>query len=179
MTHYARHHSLTIILHWTTALAILVAVGAILLRELVEDDELRALLINLHRSLGVLILFLAAVRLVARLSINSQHIHTGLPRSIRLVSSAGHTALYAFLFALPITGWLLTNAEGKGVSPFGLFDLPILITRNRDLADQLGDFHETAAWVFIAVIGLHAGAALWHHFWRRDKVLRSMLPHWH
>lgn len=138
MHHYARHHGVTITLHWATALAILLAVAAVLLREVIEDDDMRNVLLNLHRSLGVLILLLAGVRLVARLVINASHVHLSLPKAIRLASTVGHLAL----FALPVTGWLLSNAEGKTVSPFGLFNLPMLVTKNRDLGDPLGDVHE-------------------------------------
>jgi cytochrome b561 len=99
-----------------------------------------------------------------------------LPNVVRLAAKAGHAFLYLFLLALPLTGWLLTNAQGKAASFFGLFNLPMLVAKNRDLVDQLGDIHETGAWVFIALVGLHVGAALWHHFWRKDQVLRSMLP---
>jgi len=176
MNNTARYHGLTIAMHWATALAILLAVGSVLLRDALEDEDWQSFLLNLHRSMGVSILFLAAVRLLTRLVTSSSHVNAGLPKAIRLAAKAGHSALYLFLLTLPVTGWLLTNAEGKAVSVFGVFDLPMLISKNRDLADQLSDFHETGAWVFIAVIGLHITAALWHQFWRKDQVLRSMLP---
>lgn len=171
-----RYHGMTILLHWTTALAILLAVASVLMRDVMEDDDWQDILLNLHRSLGVSILLLAAVRLLNRFITHANQINTNLPNVVRLAAKAGHAFLYLFLLALPLTGWLLTNAQGKAASFFGLFNLPMLVAKNRDLVDQLGDIHETGAWVFIALVGLHVGAALWHHFWRKDQVLRSMLP---
>lgn len=170
-----RHHGMTIFLHWTTALVILLAVGSVLLREIMEDEDWQDVLLNLHRAMGIFIIFLAAVRLLTRLLTHSNTINADLPKVIRLVAKAGHSALYLFLLTLPVTGWLLTNAQGKAVRFFGLFDLPILISKNRDLVDLLDDVHETGAWFFLVVVGLHISAALWHHFWRKDQVLRSML----
>lgn len=176
MNNAARYNSLTIALHWATALAILLAVCSVLLRDVVEDEYWQGFLLNLHRSMGITILILAIIRLMTRLATLSSHVNAQLPKAIRLVAKAGHSVLYLFLLALPFTGWMLTNAQGNTASFFGLFNLPMLVAKNRDLADQLGDFHETGAWVFIAVIGMHVTAALWHHFWRKDQVLHSMLP---
>jgi cytochrome b561 len=173
---FPRHHNLTIALHWTTFGIIVLAVCSVLLRDVVEASEVRLLLLNLHRSMGVAILLLVVARLITRFRISSEHVSVSLPKGIRLVSLAAHAMLYLFLLALPITGWLFSNAAGKAVSLFGLVDLPALIAKNRDVADQLGGVHETLAWLFIALISAHAGAALWHHYWRKDHVLRSMLP---
>jgi cytochrome b561 len=176
MNNSVRYHSLTIVLHWATALALLLAVSSVLLRDLVEDEYWQGVLLDVHRSMGITILILAATRLVTRLATKASHINAQLPNAIRRVAKAGHSLLYVFLLALPFTGWILTNAQGNTASFFGLFNLPMLVAKNRDLADQLGDFHETGAWVFIAVIGVHVTAALWHYFWRKDQVLHSMLP---
>lgn len=176
MNSTARYNRLIIALHWATALAVLIAVGSILLRDVVDNEEWQSFLLNLHRSMGISILLLGATRLLTRLATDSRHVNAGLPKAIRLVAKAGHTALYLFLIALPFTGWMLTNAQGHTASFFGLLNLPMLVDKNRDFADQLGDFHETGAWVFISVIGMHVIAALWHHFWRKDQVLQSMLP---
>jgi cytochrome b561 len=173
---FPRHHNLTIALHWTTFGIIVFAVCSVLLRDVVEASEARLLLLNLHRSFGIVILLLVVARLIARFRISSEPVSASLPKGIRLLSLAAHTALYLFLLALPITGWLFSNAAGKAISLFGLVNLPELIAKNRDLADQLGDVHETLAWLLIALIGAHVCAALWHHFWRKDDVLRSMLP---
>lgn len=171
-----RHHRLTIALHWMTFLVIVMAVAAVFLREVIDTSDLRLSLLNLHRGLGVCVLLLACARLLVRLKIPARHLSAGLPPLVQRLSLAAHGALYLLLLALPISGWLFSNAAGKTVSVLGLFNLPELIGKNRDLADQLSDLHETLAWVLIALIVAHVGAALWHHFWRQDHVLHAMLP---
>ena len=54
--------------------------------------------------------------------------------------------------------------------------LPALVASDEDLADTLTTWHQDVAWVLLAFITLHAGAALWHHFVLRDRTLRMMLP---
>jgi len=171
-----RHHHLTIALHWLTVVTILCAVSAVFMREFFEDDEMRLLLLNLHRSFGVLILLLVILRVAARYKYYVVRVGETLPRILRRLAGVTHFVLYLFLFALPITGWLFTSAAGKTVTVFGVANLPSLLQKNRDLAERLGDIHETLAWFFIVLITAHILAALWHHFVRKDDVLTAILP---
>jgi cytochrome b561 len=79
------------------------------------------------------------------------------------------------MLALPLLGWAQSSARARH---FKLFDvqLPALIAQDPDRADILGEWHEWMAWAFLAIIGLHITASLYHHFIRRDGVLASMLP---
>ncbi|MGE5758408.1 MAG: cytochrome b, partial [Sideroxydans sp.] len=76
---------------------------------------------------------------------------------------------------MPITGWLLLSATGKPVPFFGL-ELPALIGENKDLAKTLKDIHEFVGTAGYYLIGLHAAAALYHHYIVRDNTLLRMLP---
>ena len=80
------------------------------------------------------------------------------------------------LLALPLEGWALTSAHGITLALFGAVHLPNLIASDSELADVLSDYHVSLAWILLIVAGLHAAAALWHHFVRRDAVLAAMLP---
>jgi cytochrome b561 len=93
-----------------------------------------------------------------------------------LAAEAAHLCLYALLFALPLIGWALSSANGKPVSFYGLVTLPPLVGQDEDLADDLAEYHETGAWILLGLVGVHAAAALFHHFVKRDNVLRAMLP---
>ena len=84
--------------------------------------------------------------------------------------------LYGLLLLQPILGVLHSNAHGGRINLFFLLRLPPLIDRNDDLAEQLILAHEIVANVLLAVIALHATAALFHHFIRRDETLNRMLP---
>ena len=165
-----------VLLHWGTLLLIVLTVAAVLLRENIETRDLRSLLIVLHRSLGLLVGLLVLARLLVRLR------HHPLPPTAEqsapawLAAGLAHLALYLLLLALPLLGWALSNANGFAVSFCGLFPLPALVTPDEDLGDALAGYHEDAAWLLLGLVGVHALAALWHHFVRRDHVLRAMLP---
>lgn len=162
--------------HWATAAAILVAAAAVLLRELVDDKTLRLILIETHRSFGVAVLMLMAGRLVARRVAGHSSAAAELGLVPRLAAALTHLALYGLMAALPLLGWALTNANGKAVRLLGLIELPRIVAADLDLADNLAEWHQRAAWALLAVVLAHAGAALWHHFFRRDAVLVAMLP---
>jgi cytochrome b561 len=76
----------------------------------------------------------------------------------------------------PILGLLQTNAYGDRVNLFFLGQLPALIGQDRALAKQLLTVHVTVGLLLLGLIALHASAALYHHFWRRDDTLDAMLP---
>ncbi len=80
------------------------------------------------------------------------------------------------LFAIPLTGWTMSSARGFPVSWFGFFQLPDLVPKDKALYEALVSTHETLAWTLAAVVALHVGAALKHHFMLKDDVLRRMLP---
>jgi len=82
----------------------------------------------------------------------------------------------ALLLGQPILGLLQTAARGNRVDLFFLGQLPPLIGQDRALATQLLALHKVAGFVLLGLIALHASAALYHHFWRRDDTLRAMLP---
>jgi len=94
----------------------------------------------------------------------------------RRAAGASHALLYLLLFGLPVSGWLFSSASGVSVSWFGLVALPDLVAPSRSLAHVLLRVHVAMAVLMGLVLVLHAGAALWHHFSRRDPVLVRMLP---
>lgn len=175
---YPRYHQFTLLIHLITFFTILVVLGAVFLREFTEDDDFRLQMLNLHRSLGVIVLLLVIVRLFIRYFYFFSHITAELPKILRRLASAAHFTIYTFLFAVPLLGWLFTSAAGKPLIFFGVVHLPALMHKNRELSEGLGEAHEVLAWLFIVVILGHTAAALWHHYVRKDHVLRSMLPTW-
>jgi cytochrome b561 len=129
-----------------------------------------------HKSVGITILMLAALRLLWRLLNPTPALPDTLKPYERRLAHFSHAALYALLFAMPLTGWTMSSARNFPVSWFGLIQLPDLVAPDRPLYRFLHETHETLAWVLVAVAALHVLGALKHHFVYKDDVLRRMLP---
>jgi cytochrome b561 len=84
--------------------------------------------------------------------------------------------LYLLMFAIPITGWLMSSAKGFQTVYFGLLPLPDLLVKNEELGELLEGIHSLLNFGMAALVVAHAGAALKHHFLDRDDVLARMLP---
>ena len=93
-----------------------------------------------------------------------------------MIARLVHLLFYAVIFALPITGWIMSSAAGIPVSFLGLFDLPDLVAYNDDLFHAFIDIHKWLGYALIGLILIHAAAALRHHFWFKDETLKKMLP---
>jgi cytochrome b561 len=171
-----RHPTLVILFHWLTVAVIVAGVAFVLTREEIGARDLKRLLLEQHRSLGLLVLVLVGLRLLTRVWHRRQLVTHDLPWVLTLVSGAGHWGLYLLMVSTPLLGWALTSAHGQDATVFGLVTLPPLVVEDTDLADTLADWHLLSAWSLLGLVGIHAVAALWHHFVRRDTVLHAMLP---
>lgn len=174
----ARHPPRTVALHWASAAAIVVAFGVAWLRNAADEKSMRELLLLAHSQLGLLILCMLVLRLWFRSRSGSRAVSEDarIPVWQRRAAAANHGLLYLLLLAQPVLGWAVMNAHARTVSVFGLLPLPTLVPADPDVADTLADLHAITAWTLLALVGLHIGAALWHHFVRRDDVLAAMWP---
>jgi cytochrome b561 len=157
-------------LHWLIVIGL---IASYFLAEAAEDDEATALM-DVHRSVGITILVLAVLRVAWRLSDRRPLWPPNMAGYERLIARATHWTFYVLLFALPITGWMLSSAEGDPVRFFGWFELPPLGSLAGE--ETLEELHETLFNVLLALGVLHIVGALKHHLWNRDDVLRSMVP---
>lgn len=162
--------------HWVMALLIIgmLALGLYMDGLPLSADKLR--LYGIHKATGAIILFLVALRLIWRLVNLVPPLPSTLPKWQRLGAHLGHLGLYALMFAMPVTGWLLSSAAGFPVSVFGLFTLPNLISPDPQLRELFSGAHELLANALIVLIIAHVAAALKHHFIDKDTILRRMLP---
>ncbi len=167
---------ITIYLHWIMAAIIIgmVIVGLTMVRIPVSLQKLK--LFGWHKEFGILILALACVRAGWWFANRVPVLPASIPRWQAFAAHAVHFLLYCFMFALPITGWLMTSAAGLPVSVFGLFTLPNLISADENLRNLFVEIHTYLAYALIAVICAHVGAALKHFFINKDDVMQRMLP---
>lgn len=172
----ARYSRLSFALHWGMLVLVALAYAFIELRVLFErGTPERAFMRAAHASVGLLVLALVVVRIVARLRGGRPPVRPPLAGWQRVAAGVSHTLLYALMIVMPLAGWLLLSLRGDPVPFFGL-TLPPLAAEQEDLAKLLRGWHEDVGRAGYALIGLHAAAALAHHYFWRDDTLRGMLP---
>ena len=132
-------------------------------------------LVDIHLSLGVLVLFVVVVRLVWRV-IHPTPLTTAMQPWERKLARATHDALYVLLIVIPILGWAASGYFGYTPRWFGITVLPPIADGNMEWADTAGDIHGLLTYVLLGLIGLHVAGALYHYFILRDRVLQRMLP---
>ena len=171
-----RHFTRTAILfHWITALIIAVAFPVGLLMGDMEISPLRIKIFVWHKWAGLTVLWLSFLRLAWRASHAAPGAPDSMPKWQHLASRVVQWLTYALLFLVPLSGWAYSSAAGYGVVYLNLIALPNLVAKNKELADQLKDLHETLNWTLLSLVVLHAAAALKHHFIDKDTVLVGML----
>jgi cytochrome b561 len=172
----ARYNHLSIALHWLMLLLIAAVYATIELRvNFPKGSDTRELFKQLHFMLGLAVFALVWLRLIARSLSPTPAITPPLPAWQAIPAKLMHLALYALMIGLPLVGWLVLSAAGKPIPFFGL-QAPALIGENRELASTLKEWHELAGVSGYWLIGLHAVAALIHHYILRDDSLTRMLP---
>jgi cytochrome b561 len=162
--------------HWSTLLLIAAAYIAIWGSYAVATKEQEAFLMQLHRSLGVTVFVLTLFRLGWRWHARIPSLPADLLAIQKVAARVAEYVLYALLLIQPILGILYINARGRRVDFFFLGELPPIVGPDRALAKQAIAAHDIVAYVLLTLIALHAAAALFHHFVRRDDVLNAMLP---
>jgi cytochrome b561 len=163
-------------LHW---LIVVLIIAQVILANIAEDLPIgmkKLAMFARHKSVGITILSLAVIRLLWRWANPTPLLPTTLKPYERVLAGFTHFGLYLLLFAMPLTGWMMTSARGFPVSWFGFFQLPDFVPKNDALYNAMKVTHDTLALALYAIVFLHVAAALKHHFLLKDDVLRRMLP---
>ena len=168
--------TVTITVHWISLLLVLAMIGTGLLYGRIETRPGAPALLWAHRSLGAILWAITVVRLAWRLT---QARIPGFPISMtrlqRLAARASEYGLYALLLTQPVTGLAQTLSRG---APFELlaWTVPSVVSKHFGYVVLFYAVHKVGAWCLIGLVSLHASAALFHHFIRRDDVLETMAP---
>jgi cytochrome b561 len=163
-------------IHWLTLLLFIAVYAAAWIAHSGLAGEWFQPVMTLHRSLGLSVFCLTIFRLGWRCRAHTPKLPADLHPLQKLAARANEAMLYLLLMAQPLLGLLQTNARGQQVDLFFLGLLPAVTGANRPLARQLHDLHALTANALLILIAMHAAAALFHHFIRRDAVLDAMLP---
>jgi len=173
-----RYGAVAVALHWLMAIVLTVLVVMGLYMASLPDvgfDTRKIMLILYHKQIGMLALALVLLRLGWRVGHILPALVDTLPEWQKVAARLVHLCLYAVMFALPVTGWLMSSAAGFPVSLLGLFDLPDLVPKDDFLFQAFVQAHKWSSYALIALAMVHAGAALMHHFVDKDETLKKML----
>lgn len=171
-----RWGAISLSLHWVVVVLILVMAYLGLTMGDLPNGPDKIKTYALHKSIGITILALVALRVLWRL-------YAGTPRPVpntpiwqERIAAVTHLAIYALLFAIPISGWVLNSAAGFPLQWFGIVNLPHIVDKSHDLHELAEEAHEIMFWCLILLVVAHAGAAFYHHLFQRDATLARMLP---
>lgn len=168
-----RFNALQRLLHWVMAICILamffIGVGMVS-----TVSPKFVLLMETHKSLGVVILALVLIRLAVRLRYGVPELPNDLPVPMKLAAVLSHYALYALMIVMPLLGLALLFTADYPVVIFGDIRIPRLLPQSDSLHTLFWNAHYYLAFCFFALVLLHIAAALFHALIRRDGVFEAM-----
>ena len=163
-------------LHWLMAILL---IGLLALGFYMHDLPLSPEKLQLyawHKWAGVSAFLLVLARLAWRVTHIPPALPASMPKLMQLAAHAGHLALYGLMLAIPLSGWLMSSAKGFQTVWFGIFPIPDLLEKNKELGDLLQTVHMSLNLIFVATLLGHVVAALKHHLIDKDDILTRMLP---
>lgn len=168
--------TIAIALHWLMALVILGLFGlGFYMVDLTYYDPLYKTLPEIHKGIGILLALVLVLRIAWRLTNPRPAPIAGTTPLEERAAGLVHHLFYLLIVVIMLTGYLISTADGKPIDVFGLFSVSATVTGIPQQEDRAGLVHEYLAYGLIALVVLHAAAALKHHFVNRDDTLRRML----
>jgi len=160
--------------HWSIAALILGLIVLGFYMDSMERSPFKFELYGYHKALGILVLVMAVMRIIwkhvsERPSPLSHHKNWE-----KCLSKTIHIVLYLAMIAMPLSGWVMSSAGGYGVSFFGLFDVPAIVDKNKELGRIAYQIHGVLPYIVMGCVGLHILGALKHHVLDQDETLRRM-----
>lgn len=175
MLRSARYTPTAKLFHWLVAVLVIAMIAMGIGRDFMAEGPSKGTVTMVHKATGIVVFVLVACQLVWRLTNPPPAPGAGLPRWQAVLSRVVHAAFYAIFLAMPILGWFGSNALGRPVSMYGLFNLPNLISEDKILGGQIYAVHSVLGFTAAGLVILHVVAALYHRYVRQDDVLARMV----
>lgn len=171
-----RYGNLSIFIHWLVAVTVygMFALGLWMVTLSYYSDWYHQAP-DLHKSIGITLMLVMIIRVIWRIISPPPPPLKSYSRVTRIAAVAVHILLYTLLFSILISGYLISTAEGKAISLFGLTEIPAILIAGATQADVAGKIHLWLAWGVVIISLLHGLAALKHHFIDKDTTLKRML----
>jgi len=165
----------SILLHWATALLIIALFTMGQVMEGMPRGFEKSELMDLHKSLGMLLLILVFIRLTWRLFQGFPQAANPSATFLNMISRLWHWALLIMIIAIPVTGFISSDAGFSDVPFFGLFTFPDILGFDHELHEQFEDIHGVLTKIIIPLVLIHVLAAFKHHFWDKDTTLKRIV----
>lgn len=162
------------VLHWVMA-AMIIAMLFIGVGMVASVSGRHAVLVAIHKPLGVAVLVLVCVRIVVRVLSKPPALPEDLPWWQKVAAHGSHLVLYALMVAMPLIGWAMLSAGGYPVTLGGGVQLPAIVAADPVAFAWLRVAHRVLAYLFFLTFLAHFAAALYHGVIRRDGVVRAMV----
>ncbi len=162
--------------HWVMAALIFAQITLGLVAVSLRVSPMKLNVFVWHKSTGMLILALLALRLLWRLSHRAPELPWEMPLWERAAARLSHFLLYALMLALPLTGWVISSASNVPFKIFWTIPLPAIAAPDKAVEDLFSTIHGWLVTLLALVLCAHIGAALRHHYVKKDTVLTRMLP---
>jgi cytochrome b561 len=162
--------------HWATFLLLLASFGIGLTMVDMPLGPRKLEAYSWHKWVGVTVFVVTLLRLGWRGIHPAPPFPDAMPRWQIVGARLSHAGLYSLLLIMPVSGWLMSSALGIQTVYFGIVPLPDLVSPDRALGDSLIHLHHLLALTLAILIGVHAGAAVYHHFVLKDDIARRMIP---
>jgi cytochrome b561 len=162
-------------LHWTMAVLIVLTIPLGISLTRFEGSWMDALY-ELHKSVGLVLLSLAAIRIAVRTRRGAPPLVEGLPAWQRAAAYLSHYALYVLIVMVPVTGWAATSIGYPPVRLFWTIPVTLPFAHDEALSERVYAVHNVLAFTLAGIVAVHVLAALHHHFGRRDRTLLRMWP---
>lgn len=173
MTDMNRYDAVARIFHWSIALLIFYAAGAILIGDELPRGAVRSFLSTTHRTAGTLVFALLIFRVLWRLFHKPPALPSNMTPFQQRMAHFGHLGLYVMMAVVPLVGIALTFRRG-GTIDFGIFQIVSPFEADRAASKPIKEVHEFVAYVLFALVGVHIAAALWHQYVKRDDIMARM-----
>ncbi|SPE29339.1 Cytochrome B561 [Burkholderiales bacterium] len=177
MDRSASHYTATAIgLHWLMAVLLVTLFCVGLYMHELPLSPWKLHVYSWHKWAGVTALLVLLVRLAWRARHRPPELPASMAPAARLATHAGHGLLYVLVFAIALSGWLMSSAKGFQTVYLGVLPIPDLLDKNKALGEALQQLHQALNFLLAALVAAHAAAAVKHHLFDKDDVLTRMLP---
>lgn len=171
-----RYTHTAIFLHWVIALGLIGTFALGFYMEGLPLTPTKLKLYSWHKWAGISLLAFVVIRLAWRLTHPAPAFPETMSARDQWLANAGHWLLYVLMLAIPLSGWMMSSAQGFPVVWFGVLPLPDLVPKSETLGEVFRIIHVILNYLMLVTVIGHVGAAMQHHFIKKDTVLIRMLP---